>query len=41
LKGKEFEIGQFTRGKMECEGCHGAKPHPIDEELLEQAQQTN
>jgi hypothetical protein len=25
-KGKEFEAGQFTRGKMECVQCHGPDP---------------
>ena len=28
-KGKDYEIGQFTRGKMDCGICHD--PHPIKE----------
>lgn len=26
-KGEDFEGGQFTKGKMECMGCHGGAPH--------------
>jgi hypothetical protein len=28
-KGKDYELGQFTRGKMDCGICHD--PHPIQE----------
>lgn len=30
FKGKDFDGGQFTRGKMECMGCHGGAPHLPD-----------
>ena len=30
FKGDDFSGGQFTRGKMECMGCHGGAPHLPD-----------
>lgn len=36
FKGKEFEMGQFTRGKMACNDCH--EPHSL-EDILEKEEE--